>query len=330
LGQPKAIQLSGVKMNNNSKPVIIDCDPGVDDAAALFLALSNKNLEIQAITTIFGNVGLQQTTTNALKILEVARKTGVPVFKGVEKTFDYRDPIDSKNVHGNDGLGNNFFPEPPPDQLMTQHAVLATIDLAKKFKGELTYVALGRLTNLALAISLEPSIVNSIKEVVIMGGAINVPGNISPTASANLFGDVHGASVVYRSGINLTQIGLDVCNEVEISPDNQEEIWNLKSTVSQFLEKIVPVHRSAHQIGNKIPGAARFNDMPAVGYTIDPTLFKCETLRIHFETLGEFTKGQTVVDPKHFVEDAQNVNVAMKVDSEKLVKLWMDGIKSYS
>ncbi|HBR65132.1 MAG TPA: hypothetical protein DEA18_04985 [Dehalococcoidia bacterium] len=328
--QPKANQLLGVKMKDYSKPVIIDCDPGVDDAAALFLALSHKNLDIQAITTIFGNVGLQQTTTNALKILEVARKTGVPVFKGVEKTFDYRDPIDSKNVHGNDGLGNNFFPEPPSDQLMTQHAVLATIDLANKFKGELTYVALGRLTNLALAISLEPSIVNSIKEVVIMGGAINVPGNISPTASANLFGDVHGASVVYRSGINLTQIGLDVCNEVEISPDNQEEIWNLKSTVSQFLEKIVPVHRSAHQIGNKIPGAARFNDMPAVGYTIDPTLFKCETLRIHFETLGEFTKGQTVVDPKHFVEDAQNVNVAMKVDSEKLVKLWMDGIKSYS
>ena len=318
-------------MKNYSKPVIIDCDPGVDDAAALFLALSHKNLEIQAITTIFGNVGLQQTTINALKILEVAGINDVPVFRGVEKTFDYRDPIDSKNVHGNDGLGNNFFPDPPTDQLMTQHAVLATIDLAKKFKGELTYVALGRLTNLAHAISLEPSIVNSIKEVVVMGGAINVPGNMSPTASANLFGDVHGASVVYRSGINLTQIGLDVCNEVEISPDNQEEIWNLKSAVSQFLEKIVPVHRSASSIiGTKIPGAARFNDMPAVGYTIDPTLFKCETLRIHFETLGEFTKGQTVADPNHFIEDAQNVNVAMKVDSEELVKLWMDGIKSYS
>ena len=135
---------------------------------------------------------------------------------------------------------------------------------------------------------------------------------------------------MYRSGINLTQIGLDVCNEVQISPSNQEEIWILKSEVSTFLEKFVPMHRDAHQIGNKIPGAARFNDMPAIGYTIDSSLFECEIMRIHFGTLGEFTKGQTVPDPSHFVDDAQNVKVAMKVDSEKLVRLWMDSIRSYS
>ena len=317
-------------MNNNPKPLIIDCDPGVDDAAALFLALSHQSLEIQALTTIFGNVGLEQTTINALKILEVAGIKNVPVFKGVERTFDYRVPIDSKNVHGNDGLGNNFFAEPSVDQLMDQHAVLATIDLANRFEGELTYVALGRLTNLALAISIDPSLVYKIREVVVMGGAINVPGNVSPAASANLYGDVHAASVVYRSGMNLTQIGLDVCNEVQISPSNQEEIWKLKSEVTTFLEKIVPVHRGAHQIGNKIPGAARFNDMPAIGYTIDSSLFECEIMRIHFEALGEFTRGQTVPDPSHFVDDAQNVKVAMKVDSERLIRLWMDSIRSYS
>jgi inosine-uridine nucleoside N-ribohydrolase len=316
----------------DAKPVLIDCDPGVDDAAAIFLALSHKSLDIQAITTVFGNVGLEQTTTNALKILEIAGNSDIAVFKGAEKTFDYRDPIDSKNIHGVDGLGNNFFSEPPSDQLRDEHAALATIDIANKLEGELTYIALGRLTNLALAISLQPSLVNSIKEVVVMGGAINVPGNISPTASANLFGDVQGASVVYRSGINLTQIGLDVCNEVEISPANQEDIWKLDTKVSRFLKKIITVHRNAYQteqIGTKISGAARFNDMPTIGYTIDPTLFECETLRIHFETLGEFTRGQTVSDPKHFVEDAQNVNVALKVKSEKLVQLWMNGIKSY-
>ena len=317
-------------MNNDPKSLIIDCDPGVDDAAALFLALSHKNVDIHAITTIFGNVGLEQTTINTLKILEVAGRKDIPVFRGVEKTYDYRSPINSKAVHGDDGFGNNFFPEPNMDQLMDQHAVLATIELANKYEDALTYVALGRLTNLAFAISLDPSLVHKIKEVVIMGGAINVPGNISPSASANLFGDIHAASVVYRSGINLTQIGLDVCNEVQISPSNQEEIWKLKSEVSTFLEKIVPVHRDAHQIGNTIPGSARFNDMPAIGYTIDPSLFECEIMRIHFETQGEFTKGQTVPDPSNFVDDAQNVKVAMKVDSEKLVRLWMDSIRSYS
>ena len=121
-------------MNNDPKPLIIDCDPGVDDAAALFLALSHKNVDIHAITTIFGNVGLQQTTINALKILEVAGRKDIPVFRGVEKTFDHRSPIDSKNVHGDDGLGNNFFSEPNTDQLMDQHAVFATIDLVNKYE----------------------------------------------------------------------------------------------------------------------------------------------------------------------------------------------------
>ena len=99
-----------------------------------------------------------------------------------------------------------------------------------------------------------------------------------------------------------------------------------------FLKKIITVHRTAYQgaqIGTKIPGAARFNDMPAIGYTINPSLFECEVMRIHFETLGKFTKGQTVPDTKNFVDDAQDVNVAMKVKVPELVELWMNGIKSY-
>ena len=319
-------------MSENSKPVIIDCDPGVDDAAAGLLALSHPALDIRAVTTVFGNVGLDQTTKNALKILEVAGCGEIPVYKGAEKTFDFRAPETSEHIHGRDGLGNNFFPDASAAQLQKQHAVFATIDMVNKFPGEITYVALGRLTNLALAISIDPSLIQSIKEVVVMGGAINVPGNMSPTASANLYGDVHGASVVYRSGINLSQIGLDVCNQVEISPQKQEEIWQLDSSVSNFLQKIITVHRTAYQgaqIGTKIPGAARFNDMPAIGYTINPSLFECEVMRIHFETLGKFTKGQTVPDTKNFVEDAQDVNVAMKVKVDELVELWMDGIRSY-
>jgi len=125
---------------------------------------------------------------------------------------------------------------------------------------------------------------------------------------------------------------LDVCNEVEISPLKQEEIWQLDSNVSNFLKKIITVHRTAYQgaqIGTKIPGAARFNDMPAIGYTINPSLFECEVMRIHFETLGKFTKGQTVPDTKNFVDDAQDVNVALKVKVPELVELWMNGIRSY-
>ena len=119
-------------MPKNGKPVIIDCDPGVDDAAAILLALSHSVLDIRAITTVFGNVGLEQTTKNALKILEVAERREIPVYKGAEKTFDFRDPETSKHIHGEDGLGNNFFPDASTTQLQEQHAVPATIEMVNK------------------------------------------------------------------------------------------------------------------------------------------------------------------------------------------------------
>ena len=318
-------------MEKYSKPVIIDCDPGIDDAAALFMALNSDTLDVRALTTVFGNVSVEQTTINAFKILEVAERTDIPVYRGAGRTFDFKDPHYATHIHGDDGLGNTSFPE-PVTVLESDHAVNATIDIVMNNPGKVSYVALGRLTNLALAINMEPSLVDNITEVVVMGGAIHQPGNSTPVASANLYGDVLAASIVYDSGLNIAQVGLDVCNKVEITKQQQENIWTLDSKVSNFLKEITPFIRNAYgKIGTAHEGAVRYNDMPAIGYAIDSSLFICERLKMAIETQGQYTKGQTVNGShRDFIEDANLVNVCLEVDEERLVKMWMDSISSYS
>ena len=164
-----------------------------------------------------------------------------------------------------------------------------------------------------------------------MGGAIHQPGNATPVASANLSGDVMAADVVYASGLNIAQIGLDVCNKVEISVLEQEQVWNLGSPVSDFLKKITPFIQSAYgKTGTAKEGVVRYNDMPAVGYAIDANLFTCERLKIGIETKGKYTRGQTVDGSRrNFIDDANLVNVALEVDDTNLKKLWLTTISSY-
>ncbi len=297
---------------------------------AVLLSLASDKLDVVALTTVFGNVGLDQTTINALKILEVSGNEKIPVYKGAGRTFDFKNPVDARHIHGNDGLGDASIPEPSISH-KAKHAVNATIDIANEYDGKITYIALGRLTNLALALSLDPTLVDLISEVVVMGGAIHQPGNATPVASANLYGDVMAAAVVYASGLNIAQIGLDVCNKVEISVLEQEKIWNLGSPVSNFLKKITPFIQSAYgKIGQAKEGAVRYNDMPAVGYAIDDSLFTCERLKIVIETEGKYTRGQTVDGSRrNFIDDANLVNVALEVDDVNLKKLWFKTISSY-
>ena len=318
-------------MNKDSKPVIIDCDPGIDDAAALFMALASDVLEVKALTTVFGNVSVAQTTVNALKILEVAGRSEIPVYRGAGRTFDFKDPHYAKHIHGNDGLGNTSFAD-PVTLVQTDHAVNATIDIVMNNPNKVSYVALGRLTNLALAINMNPDLVENISEVIVMGGAIYQPGNATPVASANLYGDVLAASIIYDSGLKIAQVGLDVCNKVEITIDEQNEIWALDSLVSNFLREITPFIRTAYgKIGTAKEGSVRYNDMPAIGYTIDSSLFKCEKLRMAVETQGQYTKGQTVNGShRDYIGDANLVNVCLDVNDKQLVKMWMDSIASYS
>lgn len=309
------------------KRVIIDTDPGIDDAAAIFLALGSPELHVDALTTVFGNTAVEQCTVNALRILEAAGRSDIPVYPGSGRPFNFGKPEFAAYIHGSDGLGDAGLP-PPSVEARDENAVIKIIESVMAAPGEITFLALGRLTNLALAISVEPRIASSLVEVVVMGGAVTVPGNASMVSSANLWGDPEAADVVYRSGMSVAQIGLDVCNKVEISAEQLSRVWASRTPVSILLEKVTPFIQKAYvERGRKMsPGAVRYNDVPAVSYSIDPTLFETRHLYVRIATGDELTQGQTMADLDEQTGEPPNTLVALGVDANRLSELWTERI----
>jgi inosine-uridine nucleoside N-ribohydrolase len=307
--------------------VIIDTDPGIDDAAAILLGLGSPELRVEALTTIFGNASVTQSTVNALRILEAAGRTDIPVYQGVGKCYNFTEPTYAAQIHGTDGFGD--VPWPLPKALpQHRHAVLELIDRVLGSPGEITVVALGRLTNLALAISVEPQVAAALHSLIVMGGAICVPGNASPVASANLWGDPEAADVVYRSGAKIVQIGLDVCNQVEISAAQQRRVWQANTAVTRLLQTLTPCLQASYRRRGLLrhPNSIRYNDMPAVAYAIDPSLFTCQNAYVRIETQGQLTRGQTVADLRGQDSAPPNVTVAFGVDAIRLTHLWVERV----
>ena len=305
--------------------VIIDTDPGIDDAAAILMGLGSPELRVEALTTVFGNASVTQSTVNALRLLEAAHRTDIPVYQGVGKCYNFTEPTYAAQIHGPDGFGGIPWPLPttPPQR---RHAVLELIDRVLGAPGEITVLALGRLTNLALAISIEPQVATALRALVVMGGAITVPGNASPVASANLWGDAEAADVVYRSGARIVQIGLDVCNQVEVSAAQQQRVWQADTGATRLLQTLTPCLQASYRRRGLLrhPDSVRYNDMPAVAYVIDPALFTCQNVYVRIETQGQLTRGQTVADLHGQSGMPPNVTVAFGVDAARLTHLWVE------
>jgi inosine-uridine nucleoside N-ribohydrolase len=307
--------------------VMIDTDPGIDDVAAILMGLGSQELQVEAVTTIFGNASVTQSTINALRLLEAAGRSDIPVYQGVGKCYNFTEPTYSAQVHGSDGFGDIAWPL-PTTLPQRRHAVLEFIDRVLAAPGEITVVALGRLTNLALAISIEPQVATALRSLVVMGGAITVPGNITPVASANLWGDSEAADVVYRSGAKIVQIGLDVCDQVEISAAQQRHVWQAYTAATRLLQALTPcLHASYRRRGLlRHPDNIRYNDVPAMAYVIDPSLFTCQDVHVRIETQGQLTRGQTVADLHGQGSTPPNVTVAFGVDAARLTQLWAERV----
>lgn len=307
------------------KRVIIDTDPGIDDTAALLFAFGSPELRIEALTTIFGNVSLEQCTRNALIILEAAGRSDIPVYRGVSRSFGLGDPPYAPHIHGSDGLGNTNLPSPNIEPQPT-NAVFEIVRRVLDSPGELTFVALGRLTNLALAINIAPQVADSLKEVVVMGGAVTVPGNVTPVATANLQGDPQAADVVYHSGARVVQVGLDVCREVEFTAEQLDRVWKADTPATRILQSAVTFIQSAYRRRGRLrdPNGAQFNDVPAMAYAIDPTLFTAKEAYVRVEYRSDLTEGQTVADMDGLTDMPPNASVALGVDADRLTRLWVD------
>src|SRR5215469_16178453 len=178
--------------------IILDTDPGIDDALALFLALASPEVQLEAITTVSGNVDVHKTTRNALALLELAGRTDIPVARGCAEPL-VRQVVSAAHVHGDNGLGGVVLPE-PHTRPVSQHAIEVIIEKILAAPGEITLVPIGPLTNIALALRTEPRLAEQVREVVIMGGALLVPGNVTAAAEFNIYADPHAAHMVLHAG----------------------------------------------------------------------------------------------------------------------------------
>jgi purine nucleosidase len=302
------------------RKIIIDCDPGVDDAIALLLAFASPELEILGITTVAGNVPLEFTTKNALKICELSGRSDMRVYAGCPRPM-MRSLETARHVHGETGLQGVDLPEPQM-MIQPQHGVAFLIETLMNASEPITLATLGPLTNLAIALIQAPKIIPHIQEVVLMGGAIS-QGNVTASAEFNLYVDPHAAQVVFTSGLNLTMIGLDVTHQVLTTPDRLQQIRAIGTPVSAAAADLL-AHYGAHDVEKfGMPGSP-LHDPCVIAYLLQPELFSGRDLYVAVETTSELTMGRTVVDLWRSGDDAPNAHVIQRGDDEGFYNLLVE------
>ncbi|KAG2728310.1 hypothetical protein I3760_01G199200 [Carya illinoinensis] len=311
------------------KKIIIDTDPGIDDAMAIFLALQSPEVEVIGLTTIYGNVYTTLATRNALHLLEVAGRTDIPVAEGSHVTITNETKLRIADfVHGTDGLGNQNFP-PPKGKPTEQSAASFLIDQANLYPGKVTVVALGPLTNVALAIQQDPAFSKNIGQIVILGGAFAVNGNVNPAAEANIYGDPDAADIVFTSGADVLAVGINVTHQVVLTDADREKLAKSEGKFAQYLCKILDVYFSYHYNAYNTNGVY-LHDPTALLAAVDPSLITYIEGVVRVQNCG-ITRGLTILynKQKRFGEvtewtDKPTVKVAVTVDAPAVVKLLME------
>jgi purine nucleosidase/pyrimidine-specific ribonucleoside hydrolase len=313
------------------KRVIIDTDPGVDDALAILLALRSPELKVEAITTVNGNVSLEHATKNAALLLDLLEPKPRPILaRGAARPLKKR-PLRAHSVHGSDGLGDlDHFknpdgsrkypkPESPPH---LPDATEVILDLLKRYPDELSLIALGPLTNLADALAADQKRTKRLREVVIMGGAIRVPGNITPAAEFNIFVDPDAAGRVFTSGLPMKLVPLDVTEEVLLESGEIEELARkMEPHLGIFLSDCTS---KAVEHMERVKGIAGIylHDPLAVGVTIDPSMAETTPLYVDVETRRGMAQGMTLADLRAIRDDLKqppNMHVALEVAAEQFL-----------
>lgn len=317
------------------RPVIIDTDPGTDDAMAILLALNSPEIDVRAFTVVPGNVTGEQGLANALKLVSLAGRCQIPIAGGARKPLAQK-LITAEFVHGSNGLAEIEMPVSAcrPDPRFGPDLI---IEMVHAMPGQLTLVPLGPLTNIALAVLKDPSIVPLVKEVVIMGGSIT-EGNVTAAAEANIYNDPEAAQVVFDAGWKLTMVGLDVTHKTLFGRAHLDRLAKTSGVLNDFATRVMRflVELSAKFGSEGTP----MHDPLAMGVAIDASFVRTRQLRVDVETRGQFTRGATVGNRNNVVERNElkgdryvmvgidrvvpNAWVAVEVDAERFISFFID------
>lgn len=307
------------------QPVILDVDPGVDDALAIILALRSPELCVVGVSTVCGNVPVEQATTNALQIVELMQRPDVPVFAGADRPLK-RDPVHAAYVHGASGIGEAVLPAPRIE--VGEDAVGFLIHCISSRPAEVTVIALGPLTNLALAEARQPGILSRARSVMVMGGALGEPGNVSPVAEFNFFVDPDAARQVLRHKANLTLLPLDVTRNAVLLEQSASDAALSKDPVAVFCEAAT---RTAIDYTAKSTGVRGMclHDPLVVGLACEPRLCRMVPLWLEVEAAGDLTRGQVVVDRRRIPESdlrGRPVKCATELEAELFMRMFLQRV----
>lgn len=304
--------------------LVIDTDPGVDDAHAILAAFAHPRARIEAITTVAGNVPLDQTTANTCTILDVLEQD-VPVYPGCGSPM-VADRVDAAYYHGADGLGESGYP-PSPRRVEDEHAVNALIRMANQAPGELTLVAIGPLTNVALALRLDPTLPGKVHQLVVMGGCVRGPGNVTPAAEFNVYCDPEAAAVVLGAWPGLTLVPWEAARDYAFSAEQLEALLSIDSPRAELFRRVT---RLVIGVNEKL-GRGRtlyVPDLLAVAVALEPGILQhVETHAVLVETAGKHTRGHTTVDWLNRTGREPNVNLVLKVDRERLWEMMQAALR---
>ncbi len=307
--------------------IILDCDPGHDDAVAILLAAGNLNIELLGVTTVGGNHTLEKVTRNAAQVLTVAKLTDVPLYAGATRPI-LREVETAEGIHGDTGMEIHGFELPEPAlSVQETHGVQFIIDtIMNEPAGTVTLVPTGPLTNIALAARLEPRIVERVKEVVLMGGAYGT-GNWTPSAEFNIIVDPEAAHIVFNEQWPVVMVGLDLTHQALATKEVEEQFAALGTNVGDFVVGLFGAFRKNYQ------DAQGFDDPPVhdpccVAYLIDPTVVETVKVPVDVETQGLLTTGRTVADFRSPAPADCHTSVATKLDAERFWNMVLDAVKA--
>lgn len=305
------------------KKVLIDTDPGVDDALAVLFAFASPELEVVGLTSIFGNVDTPLATANALRLLDIA-EADVPVAEGAFKPIYAKKLLTPHIVHGKDGFGEIYLP-PSSRKAMDETAAEFIVRAVMDNPGEVTLVVLGPMTNIALALALEPELHKNVDQVVAMGGVLHVMGNVSPVASANILGDAHAADIVLGTDWDVVLVPADTTRQVRVTDEWLDRLRDRAGRQGEFIRDISRFYRDFYASVGVTDGFYN-HDSTAMAYVIEPSLFETEQRATRVVTDGITIGDVVAATERHYSEpgpwhDMPLATITTAVDSASVMRL---------